>query len=118
MTFEDACARLWNHANLPGARYPETESFAYALWEAGRRRVPPELNSLGSDILACPEAVNFGINGPMPSARIGTREDSSSIVELAYPISLIIEAGLESHRRWAREAVFDRVIRDELEEFL
>ena len=26
MTFEDACARLWNHANLAGEQLPETES--------------------------------------------------------------------------------------------
>jgi hypothetical protein len=114
MTFEDARTRLWNHANLPGNQFPETQSLVWALWEAGRRKVAPDFGSFGDDILACLQAINARLNGPVPSARIGPREDSTGIAELAYPIACIIEAGLESHRRWSREATFDQAIRDEL----
>jgi hypothetical protein len=118
MTFNEARARLWNHANLPGEQLPERESLVWVLWDAGRSGVAPDLKSLGSEILACLKAVNDQVNGPVPSARIGARQDTPAIVDVAYPISLILEAGLAAHRRWSREATFDQALRDELEELL
>jgi hypothetical protein len=76
MTFEIARARLWNHANLPGEQFPETESLVWVLWDAGRRGVVPDLQSLFGDILACLEAVNVRLNDPVPSERGGPREAS------------------------------------------
>jgi hypothetical protein len=118
LTFEEARDRLCNHANLPGEQFPETESFCWALWDADRRRVAPELQSLFSDILACLEAVNVRLNGPVPSERDGPREDSTPIAEVAYSIALIIDEGLEYHRRWSREATFTQAFRDQLEELV
>ena len=118
MTFEDARARLWNRANLPGDQFPETESLVWVLWDAGRRRVAPDLRPLGGAVLACLEPVNHRVNGPVRSARIDVRQDTTAIAEVAYPIACIVEAGLESHRRWSREATFDQSIRDELEELV
>jgi hypothetical protein len=118
MNLDEARARLWNHANLPGDQLPPTESLVWVLWDAEQRRVAPDLESLGSDIHACLSAVNHQIKGPLPSARTGIRQDAPAIFEVAYPISVIIEAGLASHRRWSREATFDQAIRDELEELL
>jgi hypothetical protein len=56
------------------------------------------------------EAVNHRVNGRVPSARIDVRQDTTAIAEVAYPIACIVEVGLESHRRWAREATFDQSI--------
>jgi hypothetical protein len=75
------------------------------------------LGPLGSAVRACLEAVSDRVNGPVPSARID-RQDTTAIAEVAYPIACIVEAGLESHRRWSREAIFDQSIRDELEELV
>lgn len=118
MTFEDARARLWNHANLPGDRFPKTESLVWSLWDASQRRVAPDLGPPGDAVLACLEAVNHRVNGPVPSARVDVRQDTSAIAEVAYPIACIVEAGLESHRRWSRDAIFDQSLRDELEELV
>jgi hypothetical protein len=54
----------------------------------------------------------------VPSAKVGITQDTIAIAEAAYPVACIIEAGLESHRRWSREATFDQSIRDELEELV
>ena len=118
MTFEIASARLRNHANLPGEQFPETESFCWALWDADRMRVAPDLQSLFSDILACLETVNVRLNGPVPSARMGPREDSTPFERIAYSIALIIDEGLDYHRRWSREATFTQAFRDQLEELV
>jgi hypothetical protein len=75
------------------------------------------LGPLGSDVLACLEAVNHRVNGPVPSAR-DVRQDTTAIAEVAYPVACIVEAGLESHRRWSREATFDQSVRDDLEELV
>ncbi len=118
MTFEEAIARLCNHANLPGGQLPETESFGWVLWDAERNRVAPDVQPLCGDILDCLEAVNGRLNGPVPSERRGPREDSTAIAEVAYPVACIIDEGLEYHRRWSRGATFTQAFRDQLEELV
>jgi hypothetical protein len=53
----------------------------------------------------------------VPSTRKDT-QDTAAIAQVAYPIACVIEAGLEFHRRWSREAIFDQSVRDELEELV
>jgi hypothetical protein len=118
MTTEDILLLLANHANLPGVRFPETGSLAWVLWNADRRRLAPDLGPIGSDPLSCLEAINLRLNGPVPSTRVGIREDSHTIAEVAYSMACILESGLRYHRRWTREAAFTQEIRDELEDLL
>ena len=88
MTTEDVLLRLANHANLPGERFPETESLVWVLWNADRRRLAPDLGRIGSDLLSCLEALKLRLNGPVPSTRIGIRENSNTIAEVAYSAGL------------------------------
>jgi hypothetical protein len=119
MTFDIASARLWNHAKLPGEQFPAVESFIWALWDADRERVAPHLETLVADILSCLEAANVQLNGPVPLERaVGPRQDSTAIVEVAYPIALIVEGGLKYHRRWSRDAIFTQAFRDDLEKLV
>ena len=54
----------------------------------------PGLETAGGAVLACLEAINHRVNGPVPSAKVGVRQDTIAIAEVAYPIACIIESCL------------------------
>jgi hypothetical protein len=113
MTYQDACLRLANHANLAGEQLPADESFAVVLGIASRRHAPPDLRAVLADIIACLEAVNHELNGPVPSESIGGNKERD-IAAVAYAVSGIVVYGLQARRRWEREGLFTPQDRDGL----
>src|SRR5271156_2473382 len=113
MTYREACLRLANHANLAGEQLPAEDSFAVLLGSASRMHAPPNLPALLADIIACLEAVNHELNGPVPSESIG-RNRAGDIANLAYSVSGILVCGLKARRRWDRESLFAPKERDAL----
>ena len=73
MDYSHALQRLSNHANAAGSTLPEGESFLFALWQADRQSLAPELRGVFEDILACFEVVNHALNTQHPSDTIEGR---------------------------------------------
>ena len=106
--YADAVLRLLNHANAPTADATgpaERESIEWVMWRADEERRPPDLGPLVADVLACLDAVNRHVNGPVPTARAGP---TGVVVppEVAYAVAGIVAQGLRYHRRWSRAGTF------------
>jgi hypothetical protein len=116
MEYEDARARLLNHGNLMvnGANaLPDEASFLFALWQAEREKVRPNINSHYEDMLACLEVVNRYLNGDSPS-EIAFAEKQAPDRSLVNAMWCVIHTGWERHRRWELAAMFDQGVRDDL----
>lgn len=67
MEYPEAVQRLLNHANLPSTRVPAADGLLQALAQESQSGtgVARQLD----DVVACYEAVNCHLNGPVPSQR-------------------------------------------------
>ena len=109
MTYEEAYAKLLNHANLVSldvGNIAEEDSFLFALWKSGKDRTPPAIDNLYADILACLEVVNRHLNGATPSENFGEKANHIDRF-LASAMWGITHNGWQYHRRWEAEQVFE-----------
>ena len=112
MTYEEAYAKLLNHANLvslDAGNIAEEDSFLFALWKSGKDRTLPPIDKLYGDILACLEVVNRHLNGDTPSESL-TEKASRLDRFLANAMWSITHNGWQYHRRWEFEHVFEQTI--------
>ncbi|SFQ81304.1 hypothetical protein [Hymenobacter arizonensis] len=88
MEYPEAVQRLLNHANLPSAGVPETEGLLQAL---AREPVPgPAVARQLADVVACYEALNRHLNGPVPSERSWASKAAAPLDRaLAYAVSTL-----------------------------
>lgn len=116
MTYEQAYARLLNHANFVASsvtNLADEESFLFALSKAEKDRSAAVLTHLYEDILSCLEVVNHHVNGETPSrTAVGDKYhfDRPLVTAMWY----IVHSGWEHHRRWERHRLFDQLARDNL----
>jgi hypothetical protein len=104
MTYQEACLRLDNHANLPNVQLAEEESICHALWKATHSKTLTNLDALVADVILCLKAVNQEWNGPIPSEStisLGGQVDR----RVAYAMSLIFCDSLGFLRRWERDGL-------------
>lgn len=116
MDYEYAKARLLNHASLlpPSMQMPDAESFCFNLWKADRERVPPAaLDRLYEDILACLEAINHALNGPVPSETTANGAAQTE-VQLVYAVATILDEAWEYYCRWQSGRIFGQPILEHL----
>lgn len=110
MDYLQALQKLRNHANMPGTNLPESESFLFALWQAGRQLRIPELEPLFDDIIACLEIVNRAVNTEHPSDNIAGKLEALPR-SLVGDISFILSDGWHYYRRWSASKQFTESFR-------
>ena len=89
MEYPEAVQRLLNHANLPSAGVPEAEGLLQAL---AQEPVPgPAVARQLADVVACYEALNRHLNGPVPPERgFGQAKPAPLDRTLAYAVSTLL----------------------------
>ncbi len=111
MTYAEARLRLANHSNLP-SDLPKEESFVWALFNATKTGVQPNIEILARNVIACLEVVSRKINGAIPSeSSIRIDERSGTINDVAYSVSGIVASGISYFRQWSLKQRFSTDIR-------
>jgi hypothetical protein len=99
MTFDDAVARLLNHANLPCEGDP-SESLLYLLRDAHKGGTMPDLSAAIADVLDCLEAVNLNWNGRPPSTTPDTDKEMRLDRWVVYSASIVVHGVWERYHEW------------------
>jgi hypothetical protein len=117
--YQEALARLANHANIPdkGTTLKPEDSFLYIAWQANQTKSPQDFRPLYSDILSCLGAVNLALNGPTPSESIQTNPPPVD-AKLCYSISGILSGGWSDHFKWSQKRMFSQDFLDEFASLL
>jgi hypothetical protein len=113
MTYEQAKARLLNHANLAGAGIADEESFLFALWKAEKEKILPNFDALYEDVLTSLEVVNRHLNSGTPSEVV--RGKASQLERsLVNSMWYVTHDGWRFQRRWDLERIFERDVTEHL----
>src|ERR1035438_485823 len=112
MDYSHALERLRNHANAAGSTLPEGESFLFALCQAERQSLSPELRRLFEDILSCFEVVNRALNTQRPSDTLEGKAETLPR-SLVADVSSVLSEGWSYYWRWASSEQFTGTFRTE-----
>ena len=110
MDYSHALERLRNHANAAGSTLPEGESFLFALWQAERQSLAPELRGLFEDILSCFEVVNHALNTQHPSDTLEGKAETLPR-SLVADVSSVLSTGWSWYWCWASSEKFTATFR-------
>jgi hypothetical protein len=119
VNYDEALARLWNHANLPekSATPGPEESFLATAWKVQQTKTPRDFEQPYQDILKCLQAVNLSINGLVPSESI--RPDPVPVdPTLCYCMSGILTTGWSHHCKWSQKEIFSKDFLDKFASIL
>ncbi len=117
MTYEEAIARVLNHAKLPPLKKTEVDEetgFLWLAWKADSANQIPDAREAYRDLLDCLEVINHKLNGAMPSRTNDARKQSPDRL-VAYAVSSIVSATLQYYVRWSHKKGLDPAT---LEQFL
>ena len=102
MEYPEAVQRLLNHANLPSTGVPAADGLLQAL--AQEPQSGPGVARQLADVVACYEAVNCHLNGPVPSQRSWESKAAAPVDRtLAYAVSTLL-CGLWQHLSECQDA--------------
>lgn len=113
LSFENACTRLYSHANFPSELAPY-ESLGYLLRIADRSATPVALSHAREDILTYLETLNRYLNGEVPSETAAPSKLQSLDRKLVYSVAAIIGDCACFYIRWTRAQRFTRDFREEV----
>jgi hypothetical protein len=117
MTYEEAIARVLNHAKLPPLRKSDVDEetgFLWLAWKADSTNQIPDVREAYRDLLACLDVINRHLNGAMPSRTNDARKSPPDRL-FAYAVSSIVSATLQYYVRWSHKKNLDSAT---LEQFL
>ncbi|WP_035566759.1 hypothetical protein [Hymenobacter sp. IS2118] len=102
MEYPEAIQRLLNHANLPSTGVPAADGLLQAL--AQEPQPGPAVAQQLADVVACYEAINRHLNGPVPSQRSWADKVAIPLDRtLAYAVSTLL-CGLWQHLSECQDA--------------